>query len=370
MKKRSQHWYLKQFRSGTKRWERKLLRRAQRVGAAPPVHEIRIPTQLSYSSNSRQTLSFFNDFKEAIFTKRVVRRRGKVLPAPLKVDLIPAEHMSVPCAVVLAAEMQRWSRVHGANLTALSPGKWSPRVQALLLDLGVLQLLGITERAVRRNLEDAEQIGFIRLKSGDRTDGAQLEALQYELAEASKYFEPQPSIFRGLQEAVGNAIEHAYKDTGHKPKFPYAAGHRWWAAGCIDTVNLSLRFFVYDQGIGIPLSLLRKPSWKEPIEGILRSLGLSRTDSNLIEGAFEVGRTSTGSDGRGKGLHDLREVIQKAGAGYLRILSGHGDVTLFAQGRVEKRDHGSHIGGTLIEWSIPLDVFRAEDADRDETQGL
>jgi len=225
--------------------------------------------------------------------------------------------------------------------------------------LGVLKMLGIKVGKGARDevlSEWQSEIVLLPLQTGTKTDGEAIARLQNWLVELSEVFDPKLFVFEGLSEAVVNAIDHAYSSHSMTPKYPFA-GHRWWATSCFDPVNGSLRFFVYDQGIGIPATLAEKADWAERVETMLTKLGLSHGDANLIEGAVEVGKTRTGLSERGKGLNQMLDVVRKAGGGHMRILSGSGDLSLDGHGTIAKRTHSSHIGGTLIEWSIPYDVL-------------
>jgi hypothetical protein len=273
------------------------------------------------------------------------------------VDLAPIEQMSLPAAVILAAELHRWALLKSANLRPKNLKAWSPRVKHLLNSLGALSLLGI-HKTLPIPSSAKNEIVLIQLETGVRNDGEAIDRLQQKLATWFELFEPQPYIFEGLSEAVVNTIDHAYAEEKTQPKYPYA-GHRWWAAACIDPVKHSLRFFVYDQGIGIPQTLASKPEWKKLVDGLLAKTGVKQVDADVILGALTVGRTRTGLDERGKGLRQMQEVIHKAGDGYMRILSGHGDIKLTCNEKVEKASHNSHIGGTLVEWSIPYAVFES-----------
>jgi len=94
---------------------------------------------------------------------------------------------------------------------------------------------------------------------------------------------------------------------------------------------------------------------------VLKRLHWEKTDANLILSALEIGTTRTEKPGRGKGLDQMHDVIRQAGGGYMRIMSGRGDVTVKCDGKPGKRQLSSHIGGTMIEWSIPIKHLIKED---------
>ncbi|MDE3238879.1 MAG: hypothetical protein KGN33_07955 [Paracoccaceae bacterium] len=281
--------------------------------------------------------------------------RGKWVWPPLFVDLASIDILSIPVAVVLSAEFERWKRYKGIALRARRSSRWNHRVKRLLCDLGTFDLLNIKAPTAEENL--GTQLVLLPLASGEKTNQEAIDKLQNDLHHVGLLLEEKPYLFDGLTEAVVNSIDHAYMPIPDRNlEFP-SAGDRWWATSCYDPESDSLRFFVFDQGHGIPRTLGAQGDWRAKLKSVMDRLGLATTDANMIEAAFEVGRTRTGLDERGKGLDSMHKVIDLAGAGYLRIVSGSGDVKLFADGRTTKEAYGSHIGGTLVEWNLPKAVF-------------
>jgi hypothetical protein len=317
---------------------------------------ISAPNQLSFSKNSADTLGFLERLKVGTLLEPKVKRRGKLVKKPIFVDLSPIKQISVPAAVVLAAELHRWVLLSGGrNLRARNLKRWDPRVRTMMGTLGALELLGINSTG-EYQYDHKSQVVLMPLESGLKSDGPAVDRLQQWVSRLSKIFEPKPYVFDGLTEAILNAIDHAYMPSEGETRFPYA-GHRWWATCSVDPVKSSFRFFVYDQGIGIPATIGAQPNWREPVALMMSKLGLHTSDASIIEGAFEVGRTRTKLEERGKGLRQMHDIIVKAGVGTMRILSGHGDILLNKGGVIVKSNHSSHIGGTMIEWSIPIDAF-------------
>lgn len=357
MKKEGQREKARRIRLAIRRSEISLERRCVNCSKAKKNERIlRAPKILSFSKNSQKTLAFLRDLKTHATKQPKVKRRGKFVKKPMFVDLASVKSISVPAAVVLAAELHRWALLGGTGrLQGRNIKKWEPRVRTLLRTLGAFDLLGIKPPKIVKEDYKAEVV-LMPLESGEKSDGAAVEKLQHWITDFSSVFQPRKYVFEGLTEAILNTIDHAYQSENQKPEFPYA-GHRWWATSCFDPVNQSFRFFVYDQGIGIPATIFEKPSWREPVKLMMDKLGLANSDAAIIESAFEIGRTRTKLSQRGKGLQQMRDSIVKAGLGHIRVLSGRGDVTLDSANVIAKTTHSSHVGGTLIEWSLPVDVF-------------
>ncbi|MCJ8138578.1 hypothetical protein [Falsirhodobacter halotolerans] len=213
----------------------------------------------------------------------------------------------------------------------------------------------------------ADELVLLNLASGVKGQPETMDALQNDLLALGTALEAKMYLFEGLTEAVINSIEHAYVDTaarsgdmrdGNTVSTYPTAGSRWWATSCYDPVSKSLRFFVYDQGVGIAATLDREEGWRRRISEMIVKLGSSpsKSDAQDIEAAFEIGRTRTGLDERGKGLDQMRDVVRSARGGYMRVLSGKGDVEL-TETECRKFYLPSHTGGTLIEWNLPYASF-------------
>ena len=318
---------------------------------------------LSFSNNSTETIAFFKHIKEAVFTRESYQRKGLVKTKNLRLLLDRIEHISLPCAVVLSAELKRWTLHKGFVPELIDFKNWNQRVRSLLVSLGTLKHLGIPARAYEReyNKEFPGQVVLVELTSATVQDGEKVARLQKDIKTLAKFFEPKQYIFRALLEATNNAIEHAYEDGLPLRYSSDNEGKRWYATASYDPNKESLRFFVYDQGVGIPASLRSKPYWRKKVNSVLTKLGLSKHDTEMIGAALELGKTRTELPERGKGLRDMANVTKCAGAGYFRVISGNGDFTAHADERVEKHIHSSHIGGTLIEWSIPVYAVSGEE---------
>lgn len=313
------------------------------------------PAILSFSKNFNETTSFLERFRSEALHEEGKRKR-------IYVDLVPVKELSVPVAIVLSAEFHRWSLIRRTRLRPRNSQHWSPEVRSLLDDLGVFELLEIG--SVKGRGAWTDNVTLTPLESGESFDGAKINELQAHFAQSLAGFTSRPEVFDGLMEAAENAIAHAYPDE-FEPSHPFS-GHRWWGASCFDVADKRLRFFIFDQGAGIPFTLPKGPLWERILAAVSAGTGgLVSDDAHMLKAAFEVGRTSTGLEHRGLGLRRMADVVRGSGSGYLRIISGRAEIMHHHNDRIVTNGLPSHIGGTLIEWSLPSDVFTdgAEDED-------
>jgi len=124
--------------------------------------------------------------------------------------------------------------------------------------------------------------------------------------------------------------------------------------GHVHAEQQEVRVVFMDQGIGIPRHLPRKHTM-EHIRAMLSLLpGFEPDDAQMIRASMLVGRTSTGLTNRGKGMKQLRKILEEAGAGKLRILSNAGEYEYTGSRAERLTNYSDSIRGTLIEWRVPL----------------
>lgn len=348
MKRLSQIQQFRLWNAGRRRWRRSVARRGKTHQRVKRI-TITPPPILSFSQNFQATIYFLEEFRRATLH---VEHGEK--PSNVFVDLVPVRQLSVPVAIVLAAEFHRWSIVRRTKLQPRNSTKWDPAVRNLLSDLGVFDLLG--SRPVTWGDGPIDNLTLSPLESGLKFDGDKIDDLQAHFSEILNGFTKNPKVFDGLMEAAENAISHAYP-TDFEPRHPFA-GHRWWGASCLDIAGKRIRFFIFDQGAGIPFTLPKGALWEHIVAFLAeRSGGLISDDAVMLKAAFEAGRTSTGMDNRGLGLKRMADVVRGSDSGFLRIISGKAEIVHWANDDIATKGLPTHIGGTLIEWSLPSDVF-------------
>lgn len=272
-------------------------------------------------------------------------------------DFEPIEHISVAGALVLAAEIDRWRRIKRTNLRLRNTDRWNSGVKRILCDLGFFGLLDVNISFEVPEEGRNNHITVIPFISSSSVQGELFGEIRNYMHKIAEVFSQDPSIYGALTEAAYNSVLHAYPK-GRKFEYPIA-GKRWWATCSYNPKDDAVRFLVYDPGVGIPETLPRWKHWEKvrekiqavPLVGPAISQALN-DHSRTIEAAIDVSRTSM-SGGHGKGLKDVVTPVDLIRGAKVRLLSANGSV-LYSDGRcIERRDEMLHIGGTLIEWTIP-----------------
>ena len=176
--------------------------------------------------------------------------------------------------------------------------------------------------------------------------GSMLEAYEGRLAENLT-----SDLYAGIVEAMTNTVHHAY--AGHKGKeLRRFIGRHWWALSQERDGELTVA--ICDLGIGIPRSLPRSATFtSSAVRSVWKTLGLDRSDASAIKVALELGRTSTGQKGRGRGLSEIVEAADLSEGGRVLISSNKG-VFVSTGGKSYAHNHSHAILGTLIHWSVRI----------------
>ncbi|HHL0059631.1 TPA: ATP-binding protein, partial [Klebsiella pneumoniae] len=82
-------------------------------------------------------------------------------------------------------------------------------------------------------------------------------------------------------------------------------------------------------------------------------------DSVFIKASTTLRETRTGEQNRGKGLNDIKSVIDSIGDGFMGIFSDKGRYIYKGKtGKINEVlfDYKTSVNGTIIEWNIPCEV--------------
>lgn len=274
---------------------------------------------------------------------------------PLRVftDFAALKRISPGVGLVLAAEIDRRRLAVGRKPTSFDQ-EWDPAVQSYFEQAGLFELLGISAQVSRELPLEKSGLHAVRFVRGRSVKGAVGAELRDRLeALCGKEIGPRHTVYEAISEAIANT-RHAYpRDVAI---WPFKATGSWWAGGTWDSTTDTVSLQLYDQGVGIPSTLPRSGHWSDIVKrvGLSDRLHPERTDDRLIAAALEVGRTSTGQQGRGQGLAEMAAWVDKLQNGFLRITSGRGSITYRHGVDVTGTNHRAAFLGTLVEWEIRL----------------
>lgn len=253
--------------------------------------------------------------------------------------------------LLLVAEIDRLVRALGERCDISCTYPQDSKVEKVFQQIGLLKLLNKAHRL--EITEEDRDVFHWRYATGIDVSPIQADPILKGIKEQI------PKTFRkivvGVEEAMDNSVHHAYiAARGDRLSgIAEADGRRWWLFAEVLDDWLHVNFC--DLGIGIPKSLPRR--WAEEAGDIARlSLSKGKKDIRMIARAFEVGRTRTELEHRGKGLKNIAAAARELG-GLLTVHSNAGCLRL--DNRPDRmstvsRSYKRSILGTVVQWSIPL----------------
>lgn len=319
-------------------------------------HILTAPSKLSLTDGRDAFLGLIYDFQMRTYGM-TRQERGNI--NAWMIDLSSVEEITLDAALVLTAEYHR-QLIQTGYKPRIEDAKWNPKVRGLLHQLGFYSLVSAASSSNPDEPDLDEDLSFVPFKVGSKVAPVVARELHTALTQAAGQEPEKAYVIASLVETTKNVRHHAYEGA-NRPDRPPAVG-LWWAAGSYEPRTRMLQFAVYDQGVGIPETLPRRPFY----QSVLRFCPPERTDADLIAGALRLGRTryrskrglSTAVDesARGSGLWSLCEFIPRGGGSSVEITSGHGKVR-YAGGRaVEKTHFKNPFCGTLILWNLQLPI--------------
>lgn len=319
---------------------------------SPATIELTVPAVLDLSGNHDESAEFFRDIRRLV----AIDGQHVGLNFDNVTDIKPLALLRL-----LAEIDMRWAHRGRGALTGNYPR--DSRIEEMLQRTGFFRLLKIGER---KSLKPRKYpLEYIRFHSGTKASGEDVKKFrQALLGEDIKFHTPaRKRFFRAVTEAMLNATQHAYTRS-HIAEA--RVSNKWWLHGRIDKRRRQMMITFCDLGVGIPATLPRLYSWERIREVLATIPGIKPNDGQMIMAGMTIGRTQTGRRSRGKGLNDMRMFIEQAGDGQLQILSRKGLYQYSPKGGERVQNFYRSVGGTLIEWRVPIDAVIEWSGDDDD----
>lgn len=261
----------------------------------------------------------------------------------VKIDFRATTQMRVAGTLLLAAEIDRINALtKDGRVTCTYPR--DAVVAQVLEHVGIFEMLG--QRRTTKITH--ETVKYWKVDSGDTVKGERAHhAIE---AYKDRFSDPKrKAMYRALTEAMTNCRQHAY------PKHRKELVRNWWMFSQFKDNQLTVG--LGDLGIGIPDSLREdEAGLLGPIMELLRALHMSPHDGNLIQSAMKISKSRTKEQHRGKGLADMRRVLDGL-KGTLQIHSRRGFYAYDAatgRERCTNFKKSMSVAGTLVLWVIPM----------------
>jgi anti-sigma regulatory factor (Ser/Thr protein kinase) len=332
---------------------------------------VSVPTPLSLQNNQVATLKFLSELREGFSKWRSERkqtfvdRRGAVPVIKQYADFSTVSEISTSAALILTAEYERVGKIASVVPPTVNLDRWSSGVFTKLYDLGFFEVIGIAEdvRPKIYELHDQKSMRIVSMERGDRlaeVDESLTSLGAFLCANEATFSQYVVEILTSISEALANVTHHAYPDD-----HPFEIEHigKCWVTASADRANNMLTVAVYDQGVSIPatyanLELLDRPrAVLRELMDLVTSEGEASPflhDGALISVAARFGRSQTGEGHRGRGLPQMRQLIDRIGKGEMMIYSRRGWCQCRDGDRVDYGTLPFSVGGTLIEWKLQI----------------
>lgn len=313
--------------------------------------------------NNRRTLyvpnnmSLFENYEETAIFIDTIRQRVFKYNEYIFLNFSKCNSISMDVCVLLASEIDRCNKKIQNSITGNYPA--NDEVYFFLNELGFFNLLQI--KSNKTLIDDDPEIDIVKLTSGtavinDKTRNPEnvMKGIKDLFTEPDsdqiidKY---KNKVFRALTEAMQNSVEHAYPDNFKEDNKDICVT-RWWRAAFKKNGSNTVYIVLYDQGIGIPRTIHLK--WKDRLESFVEKFSRSPSDGERLSLAMEKGRTSTRISGRGRGSHDMQQLIRQGDDSVLTVFSCRGQYVYDSNGNHFSQDHNTKLSGSLLVWKICL----------------
>jgi hypothetical protein len=304
--------------------------------------ELLVPAQLDFSKNRERTFELINNLREiALSTTELYF-----------LNFLNLQGLSPAAGIVLLAEIYRAWKFRNKKVLGMNMNKCSVAIS--LKEMGFFDLLDAPRIKLSGEVaEEDRSKKFIKFATSVKDDGQLADEIRKAITQESPENLPaewREKIYRGLLECMSNVSRHAYSNEFKEHITLPFNDRRWWASGYIDKEKGDIMVQFYDQGAGIPNTLLTR----------LREKALYKLDffdktpsASLIKRATEPGESSTKKHNRGKGLPEIVSVIKTIKFSQLRIISDKGEYKIYNENGIEKEElieHTHSLGGTLVQW--------------------
>jgi len=333
------------------------------------------PTRLCYLTNSEKTFEFLDRWRRRFARVDTGNTKGLDWLQPSRnprglrsmdqyIDFSQIEYVSTAAALVMTAEYDRLRHLLDSVPPAVELDRWHTGVFTKMNEIGFFENIGLLDE-LEDKFNTNGDIKTLKITSG--RNAAELEEVSQKISLLCDFLDVKGEVMRGkvldlntaLGEAMINVARHAYPDY-HK----FARKHvsKWWVTASVDRIERVLKVAIYDQGASIPVTYPRKRTLVALKEAVSKPLaGVSRfefdSDGTYIHEAMQPAATQTNEPHRGKGLPEMREIVDALGDASMIIYS-RGGICEYDGNKFTTSSQEYSVGGTLIEWTLR---FNAED---------
>lgn len=222
-------------------------------------------------------------------------------------------------------------------------------IEQVLEQVMILKLLGKKSRKIISH----ESVIHWKTATGTAVEGQKIQPFVDATNETLTDGVSRNPLAVALSEAMTNCVHHAYPDSDRTKPVKANQEPRWWMFLEDKEDSISVAFL--DLGIGIPSSMRNKH--QDAVAALINSVRFPGIkDADLIRTSFHVGKTRTRKGHRGKGMRQLKKVLDRQPEGKLYVYSGYGCYGYVSQNEDASlmKTFSDSFKGTLYTWHMPL----------------
>lgn len=358
MKKLSEAQKARRERLRKKRWRSKLRRRG--FGAQQANHSL--GQDRSYLIKMPEAFNLSVQISESIACIAKIKSLGHNLTGRhtlLRLDFSETKTVSAAAMLILNAEIDRILTKQPFRIRVIPHNRddWEDEITIQLDVLGFFDLILQEQKGKIPVKLDRDEFTVLPMMASNQLEPRRLQKISEGLERVANVFAQRAQLYEAMIEATMNAVSHAYPDDVEF-KFSPIPGKAWWAVAIYSLSKREVRVVVFDQGVGIPATLHRShlaEQLRERLDLAALTSPIFKDHARMIRAALDVSRTSKDvAEGRGQGLRDVLSPVDESKKGRVRILSGAGGIIYSPNKDVQLLSLPGHIGGTLIDWSLPV----------------
>ncbi len=269
-------------------------------------------------------------------------------------DFRKTKHVSAAALIMLYAEIENCKRQKRARI--LYP-KEQEKVKKSLQLTNIHKLVKASPISYE-HLDEMEHIPIVSSKGADFQEEI-IDHIQKRIYSDKLSPELEHKYGDAVSETIYNVQMHAYLDDGAEDK--------WWLLCSV--VEDRLYLAIYDLGVGIPNTVVKRSRFKDVISKLLPSVYLKDvgqmtkqdlgragvTEAKLIDISMQGDVSGTREAKHGQGSKSIKALVESFSDGKLHIFSGKGLFKMSGEDcKVELFDLSAPVKGTLIQWSMDL----------------
>lgn len=278
------------------------------------------------------------------------------------IDFSSTERVTAAALVLVYATVETANKVHKKNI-GFGSSKKSKRVNDTIRTSNLSKLLNA--QGFEYSLDSSRRMPIVSSTGSNHLEEI-IDYIQQRIYNDKMSPETEHAYGDAVSETINNVGLHAYPDSPNEEK-------RWWLT--CSTFGKKLYLAIYDQGVGIPKTVVDRPWFfgrlskidpnlyaemnnqfpSEIASGLTFWVPQRIPDEKLIYLSMQGDVTGTQKDKHGQGSKSIMALVSDTSDGILWVFSNNGVYTFNQEGQTPSLVKlNKKFPGTLIQWNIEI----------------